>query len=134
MSGKYDDIIELSCPLFPERKHMLPTERAAQFAPFAALNGFEAEIDEKARFTDCRRGQDEGRAALINERLRLIEAGIKNRPGALISYFSPDGRKNGGCYLTGAFRIKKLEELDRVLITEKGDRIPIDDIADIELI
>lgn len=134
MRGRYDDIIDLPCPLFPERRHMDPIERAAQFAPFAALTGFEDEIAEKARFTERRIEQDEGRKEIINERLQRIAAEIRSRPGAVISYFSPDCRKSGGTYLTGVYRIKKIEELDRLLISEKGDRIPLDDITDIELL
>lgn len=46
MSGKYDDIIDLPRPVSNTRRHMTNKERAAQFAPFAALTGFEGMIEE----------------------------------------------------------------------------------------
>ena len=51
--GKYDDIINLSRP---ESKHpkMSLSQRSAQFAPFAALTGYEGQVKETARFTDKR--------------------------------------------------------------------------------
>lgn len=38
--GKYDDIIDLSCPTSEKHPRMPREDRAAQFAPFAALTGF----------------------------------------------------------------------------------------------
>jgi len=46
MSGQYDDIIDLPRPVSRPRRHMTDKERAAQFAPFAALTGFGDMIDE----------------------------------------------------------------------------------------
>jgi len=46
MSGQYDDIIDLPRPVSRTRRHMTDKERAAQFAPFAALTGFGDMIDE----------------------------------------------------------------------------------------
>ncbi|MBO4326111.1 MAG: hypothetical protein J5950_02425 [Clostridia bacterium] len=45
MSGKYDDIIDMPHHVSASRKHMTMVERAAQFAPFAALRGYDEEID-----------------------------------------------------------------------------------------
>ena len=52
--GKYDDIIDL--PHFVSKKYpqMSMRDRAAQFSPFAALTGYDAEIKETARLTDKR--------------------------------------------------------------------------------
>lgn len=47
MSEKYKDIINLPHHVSSMRKHMSNHDRAAQFAPFAALTGFEDVIDEK---------------------------------------------------------------------------------------
>ena len=48
--GKYDDIIDLPRHEPDPEKHprMDVYNRAAQFAPFAALNGFEEAIEEKS--------------------------------------------------------------------------------------
>ena len=45
----YDDIINLPYPVSKRRPKMSMMQRAAQFAPFAALTGYDAAIDEAAR-------------------------------------------------------------------------------------
>ena len=44
MSNKYDDIINLSHHISTKHPQMSLEARAAQFAPFAALTGYEDEI------------------------------------------------------------------------------------------
>lgn len=48
---KYDDIINLDRPISKKHKPMSPENRAAQFAPFAALTGYEEAIKETAHIT-----------------------------------------------------------------------------------
>ena len=45
MKGLYDAIIGLEHPVSKRHRPMPMAERAAQFAPFAALRGFDDEID-----------------------------------------------------------------------------------------
>ena len=47
----YTDIIDLNRPL-SKHANLGVESRAAQFAPFAALTGYDAEIRETARLTD----------------------------------------------------------------------------------
>ena len=42
--GKYDDIIDMKRPISKKHKPMSMYERAAQFAPFAALKGHDEAI------------------------------------------------------------------------------------------
>ena len=46
MKTPYDDIIHLEHPTSRKHPRMTLPERAAQFAPFAALKGYEEVIDE----------------------------------------------------------------------------------------
>ncbi len=46
--ARYDDMMELSPPELPGHPRMPMRDRAAQFAPFAALTGFEEVIREAA--------------------------------------------------------------------------------------
>ncbi|MBQ9195222.1 MAG: hypothetical protein IJ152_06190 [Bacteroidales bacterium] len=46
MSTPYDDIIGLEHPTSKKHPRMAHLDRAAQFAPFAALKGYEEVIDE----------------------------------------------------------------------------------------
>lgn len=50
--GKYDDIINLPHHVSKTHPQMSMETRAAQFAPFAALTGYEDEIDETVRKTE----------------------------------------------------------------------------------
>ena len=49
---RYDDIMDLLHHQSKEQTHMSLHDRAAQFAPFAALAGHEEAIEETARLTD----------------------------------------------------------------------------------
>ncbi len=49
MSGRYDDILDLPRPVSRTRAPMAREARAAQFAPFAALTGYESVIADTAR-------------------------------------------------------------------------------------
>ncbi len=50
----YDDIIHLPHYQSKERPHLSPQDRAAQFAPFAALTGHEEAIEETARLAQVK--------------------------------------------------------------------------------
>ena len=59
MTGPYDDIINLPHPTSAKHPRMPLSDRAAQFAPFAALSGHSAALVETARLTDQRMELDE---------------------------------------------------------------------------
>jgi len=54
MTTPYDDIIHLPHPVSDRRPHMPRIDRAAQFAPFAALTGYDAAIRETTRENQLR--------------------------------------------------------------------------------
>lgn len=127
----YEDIINLPYPRKPQR--MSNYDRGAQFAPFAALTGFEAAIVETARLTDRKMELDEGGKALLDEKLRKIEEEIFDRPEITVTYFRPDLRKAGGAYLQKRGRVKKLDAYMRAVVFTDGQTVPIDDISEIIL-
>ena len=49
----YEDLLDLEHPTFPNHPPMPVKDRAAQFQPFAALDGFEAAIDDEITVSDC---------------------------------------------------------------------------------
>lgn len=49
---KYEDIINLPHHVSQKHPQMSMMQRAAQFAPFAALTGFDAAISEAEKTTD----------------------------------------------------------------------------------
>ncbi|MCQ2479593.1 MAG: YolD-like family protein [Clostridia bacterium] len=129
--GKYDDIINLPHHISSERPQMSNYARAAQFAPFAALTGYDDEIKETARLTDCKAEIDEYVKQELNRKLLQIKEKIGENPQVELTYYVPDQWKSGGKYITKKFRIKKIDELQRIIICEGETEIPIDDIYEI---
>ena len=68
----------------------MPVEdRAAQFAPFAALTGYGAAIKETERYTEKRIQPDEESVEILNRRLEFIREHISEKPEVTVTYFSP---------------------------------------------
>ena len=122
----YDDIIDLPYPWKPQR--MSNYDRAAQFAPFAALTGHGEAIAETARSTESAVELSDDGIALLNEKLRTLEAGER----VTVIYFQPDDRKAGGAYVRYTGRVKKLDDHRGVLVMVEGTEILFSRIADIE--
>ncbi len=131
MKTPYDDIIHLPHHVSQNHPQMPLRDRAAQFAPFAALTGYEAAIGETARQTTERRELDAQEAAELNRRLTDLAARLKDRPKVTIEYFVPDERKSGGAYFTVAGRVRHISVPEKVLVMEDGTVIPLEDIVSI---
>ena len=95
----YSDIINLPHHQSKTRPHMTNYNRAAQFAPFAALTGHSEAIDETARLTDSKIELDEYEKEIIDRKLRIITENISTMPEITVCYFVPDEKKAGGAYV-----------------------------------
>ena len=82
-------------------------DRVAQFAPFAALVGYDEAVAETARLTELRPELDEQEQRIINERLAFIADHIHEHPEVRIKYFVPDERKGGGAIVEILGKVKK---------------------------
>lgn len=131
-NGDYDDIIDLPHHVSTTRPRMSRLDRAAQFAPFAALTGYGAAIKETARLTDERSELGEYELMELNAGIHMLMERIDEYPQVEITYFKPDEHKDGGAYLTVKSRAKRLNEYDRFILLEDGTEIPFDDIYKIE--
>ena len=126
---RYDDIICL--PHHQSEKHprMSMEERAAQFSPFAALTGYGAIIAETGRLTDSRIELTDERKDEIDRRLNeLLESGNP----AVITFFEPDEKKDGGRYVSVRGKLKRYDLLEEAVLLETGQRIPVRDLFRIE--
>ncbi|MCI8513897.1 MAG: YolD-like family protein [Lachnospiraceae bacterium] len=128
----YEDIVSLPRPVFDGRPRMPLADRAAQFAPFAALAGYGEAVKEAARFTDRRMELSEDQKERLNRCLGRMIAELPEAPEAVFTYFRPDSRKDGGAYVTATGRLGKWDGLQRMIWLTDGTKIPIDDIGDIE--
>jgi len=128
----YEDIVNL--PPHISKKHPQPTmlERAARFAPFAAITGYEEMVLEEARVTDERIELDEGTLAMLNEKLNIIHDSLDSEPVIKITYFEPDKRKSGGAYVSVTGTVKRIDEYERLVIMSDGKKIRIDEIFGLE--
>ena len=117
----------------PKSKYpkMSMSDRAAQFAPFAALTGHKEAILEQQRITQTKRILSNEEKLRINEKIiELMNLKSKCR----ITYFEKDQKKSGGKYYTATYTFKRLDELNKTLIFKENAQIQIDDIVDIEVL
>ena len=128
----YEDIVDL--PHHVSGKHPQPTmaDRAARFAPFAAITGYEEMVLEEARVTDDRIEMDESSKAALNEKLNMILEFIDEQPEVSITYFEPDKRKAGGAYVTVTGTVKRIDEYEHLVIMTDGKKINIDEIYNLQ--
>lgn len=71
-------------------------DRAAQFAPFAALTGYDDAVKEARRLTDRKPELDENQFEELDQKLADLMTRIDERPEVTINYFEHDDRKEGG--------------------------------------
>lgn len=117
----------------PKSKYpkMSMSDRAAQFAPFAALTGHKEAILEQQRTTQTKRILSNEEKFEINEKIiELINLKSKCR----ITYFEKDKTKSGGKYLNRVLSFKRIDELNKVLYFKENIQIQIEDIVDIEVL
>lgn len=127
MTENYDDIINLARPETKNREHMSRLNRAAQFAPFAALTGYAAAVSETGRLTEKRRVLSSDEIAILERRINfLIENEINEK--IKIKYFKKDERKSGGKYLEIEDKFKKFDDINLILALESGLRIDFWDL------
>ena len=130
---RYDDVINRQHPTSKKHPRMSNMNRAAQFAPFAALTGYEESIEETARLTDRRIELSEYEIEELNAKLNFIQEHIKERPEVIITYFQPDERKEGGTYVTVTGRVRRIDEVNRVMVFEDERIVWIETITGLEI-
>ena len=123
MDRKYAAIVHMPHPTSATRPRMSLSRRAAQFAPFAALTGFEAMVEETARRTEAVVYLDEGEIAAIDRCLRVLKAEITGKPPVVVRFFRPDGRKAGGSFEIRRDRVVKIDEPLQEMMLQSGEII-----------
>ena len=128
----YEDIVNL--PLHISKRHPQPSmmDRAARFAPFAAITGYEEMVLEEARVTEERVDLDEGALSLLNEKLNMIWEFLDEEPEVTITYFEPDKKKSGGAYVSITGTVKRIDEYEHLVLMTDGKKIRIDEIYNIQ--
>ena len=132
MNNRYDEIINLPHHVSKTRPQMPMSDRAAQFAPFAALTGYDSAIKETGRLTDEGIELDEEALTALDMRYQLLMDALDDAPVVTITYFQPDGRKAGGKYVSAFGAVKKVDDFERRITMQDSEKIPMDDVLSIE--
>ena len=129
--NNYDDIINLPHHISVKHPRLSKEQRAAQFAPFAALTGYGDAIKETARITEDRIEIDEEEKKKIDNKIIELKSKINDKPKVTITFFIPDIKKSGGEYVTIIGNLRRIDEYNKLLILEDKKKIPIEEIIEI---
>jgi hypothetical protein len=128
---KYGDIIDLQHPDSLKHKRMSLYNRAAQFAPFAALTGYEEAIEETGRQVSEKLILSESQKELLDRQLQELKKHLSEQE-LRITWFKKDEKKAGGEYITTKGYVKKVDTIKRKIFLEDGEILEMDDIYEIE--
>lgn len=132
----YDDIINLSRPVSKNHTPMPRESRAAQFAPFAALTGYDASVKEEARLTGDKLELTEEQEKLLNAKMAYLTEKTAEHPTVKVTCFIADERKSGGEYVTLEGSLYVIDKIGGVLVlsdTPVGKvKVPVSDVFSIE--
>lgn len=128
----YQKIIGLPHHVSKTRPQMPMSDRAAQFAPFVALTGYDSAIKETGRLTDERIELDEEALTTLNMRYQLLMDALDEEPEVEITYFKPDERKAGGEYVSAIGAVKKVDAFERLITMQDGMKILMDNVLSID--
>lgn len=127
----YEDIINLPRHVSPIHAPMPLSDRAAQFAPFAALTGYGEVIKETARQTDRKPELTEEEKQELDYKLQIAVSLPGEKPTVTITYFVPDKKKAGGTCHRVQGRIRKADTDRGKLIMDRGEEIELEMVVDI---
>lgn len=106
--------------------------RSAQFAPFAALTGYDEQVRETARLTDKKIELEEGQKEILNNKLLYILENINSNPEITFTYFVKDNKKSGGKYIDKTGIIRKIDMVEQYIQFTDKSKIDINNILSIE--
>lgn len=133
-SHQYDDIINLPHHISKSRPQMSLRDRAAQFAPFAALTGYDEAVRETARLTDKKQELGDEDIALLNQQIQLLIENIKYHPQVKITFFIPDEKKDGGRYETITATVRRIDTFEKHIVFDDKTKLSIDQISNIQIL
>lgn len=132
LASKYEEIMKHPHHVSKTRPQMPMSDRAAQFAPFAALTGYDSAIKETGRLTDEKIELDEEALTALDMKYQILMDAFDDAPEVTITFFQPDERKAGGKYLTATGAVNKVDDFERRITMQNGTKIPMDDVLNID--
>lgn len=131
--SRYSDIIDLPHHQSEYRPHMPISSRAAQFAPFAALVGYEDMVDLTTEMQNRQEKKilDENRMDVLNKKVSVLRQYIYQKPEVEIIYFDETANHTGGAYVSYRGAIKRIKDTPAAMELMDGREIYCRDIFDI---
>ena len=131
--SRYSDIIDLPHHQSVRRPHMSVYNRAAQFAPFAALVGYDEMVQDMAdyRLLDQRIILSDDDKVLLDRKIHLLKDRIKENPEIKVIYFEEKESHSKGEYIAYSGKIKKVEEYPAAIVFVDGKKVLVEDIVQI---
>lgn len=133
MDDRYTQILHHPRPVSQQRLPMPVRDRAAQFAPFAALTGFDDAIGETGRVVEQPIILAQDALEELDAAIRKIQDTIETQPEAEVVWFRPDSRKAGGCIHSARGRVKQVDIPGQLLLFADGKSVPLKEITSIRL-
>ena len=133
MTDNYDDIINLPHHVSSKHPQMSMMNRAAQFAPFAALTGHAAAIEETARLTDEQMELADEDNEILNQKMTYLRENLHEHPTITITYFEPDKKKAGGKYKSIEGLLQNIDDYTQTIVLKSGVSVPFASILDIQI-
>lgn len=131
---RYEDMLDMPHHVSGTHKHMSMDQRAAQFAPFAALTGYDEAIQESSRLTERRRELSEEEKDELDHKIQVLIQNEVLHPFVLVTYFTEDQNKEGGMYHKKKGCIRKVDTAGYMLLFMDHTSINMHDIDDIAFI
>ena len=127
---RYSDIIDLPHHQSVRRPHMSVYNRAAQFAPFAALTGYDQMVQDIAgmHLNDEKRVLSDDARRVLDEKLQILRKHLKEQPEIEVIFYDDKAGVNGGVYRFVSGNLKKFEESPAILILDQNVKIKCEDI------
>ena len=134
MKDDYRELLHLPHHRSQTHAPMPRRDRAAQFAPFAALTGFDAQLRETERQTQTQAEPNEDALQELDQSLHTLFACVHTQPAVQVRWFVPDAKKSGGAYKTAAGRVLQLDRNQSLLVLDSGPVIALGAIAELRFL
>lgn len=134
MKDDYRELLHLPHHRSQTHAPMPRRDRAAQFAPFAALTGFDAQLRETERQTQAQAKPNEDALQELDQSLHTLFACVHTQPAVQVRWFVPDAKKSGGAYKAAAGRVLQLDRNQSLLVLDSGPVIALGAIAELRFL
>lgn len=134
MKDDYSELLHLPHHRSQTHAPMPRRDRAAQFAPFAALTGFDAQLRETERQTQAQAEPNEDALQELDQSLHTLFACVHTQPAVQVRWFVPDAKKSGGAYKAAAGRVLQLDRNRSLLVLDSGPVIALGAIAELRFL